>query len=171
MALVDDEIRSELPGLRRFALSLTRNASAADDLVQASLERAFVREATRNEGGNLRAWLFSILYRQFLDGQRGRRRFGRLLSALRAQAADRAAGTPEDVFFASTELRAFARLPQEQRAVLMLVAVEGLGYREAAEVLDVPIGTVMSRLSRARAALSKLNETAAVRPLRLVRRG
>jgi RNA polymerase sigma-70 factor (ECF subfamily) len=168
-ALSDEAIRAELPGLRRFALSLTRDANTADDLVQASLERAFVRQATRNEGGNLRAWLFSILYRQFLDGQRGRQRFGRLLRALRAQVADAAAGTPEEVFFASAELRAFARLPEEQRAVLMLVAVEGLGYREAAEVLDVPIGTVMSRLSRGRAALSKLNEAAPMRPLRLVR--
>jgi RNA polymerase sigma-70 factor (ECF subfamily) len=168
-SLVDDEIRTQLPGLRRFALSLTRDASAADDLVQASLERAFVREATRNEGSSLRAWLFSILYRQFLDGQRRRRRFGRLLDALRAQAAGSAAGTPEEVFFASAELRAFARLPEEQRAVLMLVAVEGLGYRDAAEVLDVPIGTVMSRLSRARAALSKLGEAAPARPLRLVK--
>lgn len=168
-ALRDDEIRAELPGLRRFALSLTRDTNAADDLVQASLERAFVREATRNEGGNLRAWLFSILFRQFLDGQRGRRRLARLLGALRVQTADSSAGTPEEAFFASVELRAFARLPEDQRAVLMLVAIEGLSYRDAADVLDVPIGTVMSRLSRARAALSKLSEAAPPRPLRLVK--
>jgi RNA polymerase sigma-70 factor, ECF subfamily len=172
MQLLDDETwREELPPLRRFALSLTREPAAADDLVQATFERALSRGEQRRHDGSLRAWLFSILYRRFLDSQRGRRRLRRFLAVLHLRVAESAAPSPEETFLASAELRVFAALPEQQRAILLLVGVEGLSYQEAADVLGVPIGTVMSRLSRARATLSRAASAEADPPraLRLVR--
>jgi RNA polymerase sigma factor (sigma-70 family) len=167
--LDDEALRTELPPLRRFALSLVRDPSAADDLVQATLERAISREALRREDGGLRAWLFSILYRQFLDRQRRARRFARFLDLLKLRVVEAAAPSAEESVIASRELAAFTRLSEGQRAVLLLVAVEGLSYQEASDVLGVPIGTVMSRLSRARGALAMLVDGEAPQALRLVR--
>ncbi|WP_044872946.1 sigma-70 family RNA polymerase sigma factor [Pseudomonas sp. LFM046] len=157
MNMIDDaELREMLQRLRRFALWLTRNASSADDLVQATLERALSRWGSKGDG-NLRAWLFAILYRQFLDGQRRARRHARLLEFFSGGRSEEAPSTEELVVNQST-LEAFGQLPAEQRALLLLVSVEGLSYKEAAETLGIPIGTVMSRLSRARKALRELAE-------------
>jgi RNA polymerase sigma-70 factor (ECF subfamily) len=154
--LTDERLRELLPRLRRFALSLTRHSSAADDLVQACLERALTHGAGRRADGDLRAWLFSILYRRFLDGQRRAKRHARLLSFFGGD--EPLAPSAEELAVAHSTLEGFNRLGAEQRALLLLVGVEGLSYREAAEALDVPIGTVMSRLSRARQALRELTE-------------
>jgi len=155
--LDDDALRELLPRLRRFALWLIRDAASADDLVQATLEKALSRWAGKRAGGELRAWLFSILYRQFLDGQRRQRRQAALLALLGRQ-PEQDSPPPEQGLQAHATLAAFEQLPAEQRALLILVGVEGLSYAEAACTLDMPIGTVMSRLSRARKALRALEE-------------
>lgn len=153
---LDEQLRELIPRLRRFALSLTRNPSSADDLVQASLERAITRWSDKRPEGDLRAWLFSILYRQFLDAHRRSRRYARMLEWFYRE--DDAQPSVERTVIAQSTLQAFDRLNTEQRALLLWVSVEGLSYKEIAGILDVPIGTVMSRLSRARQALRQLSD-------------
>ncbi|AZL68449.1 MULTISPECIES: sigma-70 family RNA polymerase sigma factor [Pseudomonas] len=157
--LDDHQWRELLQRLRRFALWLTREASSADDLVQATVERALSRRGQQREMDSLRPWLFTILYRLFLDGKRRERLHARWLAWFgRSQAEESLGGDTESIVLAQADLQAFARLSAEQRALLLLVSVEGLSYKEAAETLGIPIGTVMSRLSRARAALRELTE-------------
>jgi len=152
---IDEQLRALLPRLRRFARWLCRDGAAADDLVQATIERALSRWEDQREPDKLRAWLFAITYRQFLDGRRSAKRYARLLD--RARHGERVdVPSAEDSFVANATLAAFARLPEDQQDLLHWVTVEGLGYREIAEILEVPIGTVMSRLSRARQALRQL---------------
>ncbi len=153
---LDEPLRELIPRLRRFAVSLTRNASSADDLVQATLERAITRWADKRIEGDLRAWLFSILYRQFLDAHRRTRRYARMLEFFTGR--DDAQPSVERTVIAQATLQAFDQLNTEQRALLLWVSVEGLSYKEVAQILEVPIGTVMSRLSRARQALRQLSD-------------
>lgn len=153
---LDEALRELIPRLRRFAVSLTRNASSADDLVQSTLERAITRWADKRSDGDLRAWLFSILYRQFLDAHRRSRRYARMLEFFSGR--DDAQPSVERTVIAQSTLQAFDRLNTEQRALLLWVSVEGLSYKEVADILEVPIGTVMSRLSRARQALRQLSD-------------
>lgn len=156
---VDDQLRELLPRLRRFAVSLTRDSSSADDLVQASLEKALSAWTGRRPEGDLRAWLFSILYRQFVDNHRRSRRYSRMLELFTgAGGEDQYEPSVERTVVARTTLQAFERLNAEQRALLLWVSVEGLSYKEVAGILEVPVGTVMSRLSRARQALRQLSE-------------
>ena len=166
---LDDALREWLPRLRRFALWLTRETSSADDLVQATLERALSRWSSRREDASLRSWLFAILYRQFLDGRRRAQRHAWLLGRLRAEEEPQAPSAEREAM-AHSMLQAFGRLNAEQRSLLLWVTVEGLSYQEVAQILDVPIGTVMSHLSRARAALRRLGdgETTIV-PLRVLK--
>lgn len=156
MNALDDEIRQLLPRLRRFALSLTRDSSSADDLVQNCLERALSRWQHKRPEGDLRAWLFSILYRQFLDAYRRSRRYARMLEFFIGH--DQIQPSVERSVIAQTTLQAFEQLNAEQRALLYWVTIEGLSYKEVALILDVPMGTVMSRLSRARQALRQLSD-------------
>jgi len=145
-------IARELPRLRRFARAL-RNDGGADDLVQDCVERALRKIDLWQQGTNMRAWLFRILYNLHLSTMRSTARLPPTVSLddldLRASAG---AGQQ-----ATVELRELAEamhaLPAEQRDVVVLVALEGMRYDEAAEVLGVPLGTVRSRLSRARTAL------------------
>ena len=153
---LDEQLRELIPRLRRFALSLTRNSSSADDLVQSTLERAIVAWADKRIEGDLRAWLFSILYRQFLDAHRRNRRYARMLEFFTGR--DDVQPSVERTVLAQSTLQAFDQLNTEQRALLLWVSVEGLSYKEVAEIIKVPIGTVMSRLSRARQALSQLSD-------------
>ncbi|MDQ0703179.1 RNA polymerase sigma factor (sigma-70 family) [Pseudomonas sp. W3I7] len=153
---LDEPLRELIPRMRRFALSLTRNASSADDLVQSTLERAIISWADKRLEGDLRAWLFSILYRQFLDAHRRSRRYARMLEFFTGR--DDAQPSVERTVMAQSTLHAFDQLNTEQRALLLWVSVEGLSYKEVAEILAVPVGTVMSRLSRARQALRQLSE-------------
>ncbi|SDU90802.1 sigma-70 family RNA polymerase sigma factor [Pseudomonas mucidolens] len=153
---LDEQLRELIPRLRRFAISLTRNAASADDLVQACLERALVSWGDKQAQGDLRAWLFSILYRQFLDAHRRSRRYARMLDFFTGR--DDAQPSVERTVLAQSTLQAFDHLNTEQRALLLWVSVEGLSYKEVAHILDVPIGTVMSRLSRARQALRQLSD-------------
>lgn len=156
MNALDEQLRELIPRLRRFAVSLTHNSSSADDLVQASLERALSSWGDKRADGDVRAWLFAILYRQFVDAYRRSRRYARMLEFFTGR--DDAQPSVERTVIAQSTLQAFDRLPTEQRALLLMVSVEGLTYKEVAEVLDAPIGTVMSRLSRARQALRLLSD-------------
>jgi RNA polymerase sigma-70 factor, ECF subfamily len=147
-------IEAQIPGLRRFARALLRgDAESADDLVQDTLERALSRWHLRRAEGNLRGWLYTILYNRFLtDRYRTKRR------ALHDVLADETEmpgidGGQDSALEHRDLLRAFSALPEEQRSVLLLIGVEDLSYEEAARVLGVPIGTVMSRLSRGRERL------------------
>jgi RNA polymerase sigma-70 factor (ECF subfamily) len=155
-----------LPRLRRFARSLTGNRHDADDLVQATVERALER-GMPNEVDALR-WLFKVCKNIWIDELRAHA--VRANAALLPELAEEPTVSGESVALGELTLRevdrAMAALPVEQRTVLSLVAVEGLAYREAAEVLDVPIGTVMSRLARARAALAARFAVAETRPAR-----
>lgn len=150
--VTDEELSEILPRLRRFALSLTRDQNNADDLVQSCMERALTRAPSRRDDGDLRSWLFSIIYRQFLDSQRRSKRYGRILAFL-GGADEMFSSSAEDIALARAGLGELGKLPAEQQSLLMLVSVEGLSYKETADILEVPIGTVMSRLSRARKAL------------------
>jgi RNA polymerase sigma-70 factor (ECF subfamily) len=147
------ELVALLPRLRRYARVLTGDRFAADDLVQDTLERAWSRHRQWQRGSDLRAWLFSIMHNRRVDIARGERFFAPELSgdADRQVQADEAhtgdAIDPLDL------QRAYARLSPEHREVLLFVAVEQLSYADAAAAMGVPIGTVMSRLSRARARL------------------
>ncbi len=167
--LDDETLHALIPRLRRFARSLASDAAAADDLVQAALERALTRGADLRDPAALQTWLFSVLYRIFVDERRRAARWKRIARLFSAE-DDASPPTPEQVFDARTSLAGFGGLTTEQRALLMLVSVEGLAYREAAEALGIPVGTVMSRLSRARQALRAMQEetppTSALKALR-----
>lgn len=152
-----DRIVALLPRLRRFALTLTRGEDDADDLVQACIERALARLDGWKADTRLDSWLFKIMQNLWIDQARARRTRG---AADDLDSADNIAGSDgRHVTGVRLELQAtltaVLRLPEEQRAVVGLVLIEGLAYREAAEVLDIPIGTVMSRLARARSALAR----------------
>jgi RNA polymerase sigma-70 factor, ECF subfamily len=148
MTAVRRGIEPLIPALRRFARALSRDAETADDLVQDTLVRA-LRAEHLFHGGDLRTWTFTIL----LNLDRNRRRSLSRRPVLAAiEDVDPAAEPGSDGTGRDIE-RGLALLPSEQREVLLLVALEGMSYREAADVQGVPIGTVMSRLSRARNTL------------------
>lgn len=149
-------IEKEIPRLRRFARFLAREADYADDLVQECLFRAVKNIDSWTPGTNLRAWLLVILKNVFRND---RRRAGRELTRDPQLETELAVAVPaaQDARIALLEVRdAFLKLNEEHREILSLVAIEGLKYEEASVVLDVPVGTIRSRLSRARAALRDL---------------
>lgn len=141
--------------MRRYALALARDDATADDLVQSALLRAIEKRETFEAGRPLKTWLLAILHNIFVSDYRRRAaERSRDLSFAELQIGE---GGPEQehaVYLRQIAIR-FAALPEEQRATLHLVAVEGLSYQEAAEALSVPVGTIMSRLSRGRSALRK----------------
>jgi RNA polymerase sigma-70 factor (ECF subfamily) len=152
-------LEAYIPGLRRFARALLRgDRERADDLVQDTLERALSSWRLRRAEGELRGWLYTILYNCFLsDRERRKRRSS--CDALTEIVEDELPGVEGGQHSALEYrdfLRAFATLPAGQRSVLLLIAVEDLSYEEAARVLAVPIGTIMSRLSRGRERLRRL---------------
>jgi RNA polymerase sigma-70 factor, ECF subfamily len=160
-------LEAQIPGLRRFARALVRgDRERADDLVQDSLERALSRWHLRRAEGDLRGWLFTILYNRFVSEQHRQRRRGvhnELTEAIEAELPQLKGGQDEAIEHRDL-LRAFAALPEEQRAVLLLVGIEDLSYEQAARVMGVPIGTVMSRLSRGRERLRQLMERGSEAP-------
>lgn len=152
---LQDQLGELLPRLRRFARSLAGDAADADDLVQTAVERALTRSAQWRPEQGAAPWVFGILRNAWVDELRSRQRRGRLFAAPEAA---------ETVGHASVEAHALGlsvdaamqRLPHEQRVVVALVLVEGLSYREAADALAIPVGTVTSRLARARLELQRL---------------
>jgi RNA polymerase sigma-70 factor (ECF subfamily) len=151
---VSDQLIAVLPRMRRFARGLTGSAVEADDLVQSACERALSRAHQFQEGTRFDSWMFRIVQTIWIDQLRSR-------DTRREDAEDAGVhvGTDEpgrriEARLALDEVRiALKQLPPEQRSALMLVTVDGLSYKEAAEVADVPVGTIMSRLARARVAL------------------
>lgn len=149
-------ILTELPRLRRYARALVGDRAAADDLVQDTLERAWTRIAQWRAGSDLRAWLFSIMHNLRVDQLR---RPGLAIRAIDdADFAVPARATQSDGLEVIDLEAALARLPEEQRAVLLLVALEELRYEDIAATLAIPVGTVMSRLSRGRERLRLILE-------------
>jgi RNA polymerase sigma-70 factor (ECF subfamily) len=154
-----DQLIAVLPRLRRFAAGLTRSASEADDLVQAACERALAREHQFQEGTRFDSWMFRIVQTIWIDQLRARD-----IRKEDGDIAEERLGSDEPVRRVEARLalsevrRAMSLLPPDQRATLMLVTVEGLSYKQAAEVTGVPVGTIMSRLARARIALQQLLE-------------
>lgn len=163
-------IEPNIPALRRYAHALLRHDDDADDLVQDCLERAISRWGQRRAEGDVRTWLFSILHNLAVSRLRQVKRRGPNVALDHAPPFALASPPAQDDAVRHGELlRALARLSEDQRAVLLLVSVEDLSYADAAKVLAVPVGTVMSRLSRARETLRNLMEGRAARPvLRLV---
>jgi RNA polymerase sigma factor (sigma-70 family) len=159
------DLIAQIPGLRRYARALMGNTWAADDLVQDTLERACSKWRLWAAGSDLRAWLFTLMHNLYAsDGRR----------VVRSQQA----GTRVDIHDVAHELvapdqatdlgldlqRCLLMLPEEQRTVLLLVSLEGMSYEDVARVTGIPIGTVMSRLSRARARLQSLMDAPALTP-------
>jgi RNA polymerase sigma factor (sigma-70 family) len=168
MADADALLEQQIPALRRYAYGLVRNAEAADDLVQDTLERALSRWVLRRGEGDLRAWLFAILHNRYVDQYRRTKRQGDSVdlddaSVPPSPPRQEAGLEMQDV------LAALDQLPAEQKSLLLLVGVEDLSYDEAARVAGVPIGTVMSRLARARQKLRSILETGRATLLRRVK--
>ncbi len=152
-------LEPQIPALRRYAFALARDHAAADDLVQDCLERAVSRWYLRGTDAQLRAWLFTILHNLFISAQRTRRR--RPLHDALDQVPDAAASiapTQECSLANRDMLERFGALSVDHQEVLLLVGVEGMAYASVARVLGVPVGTVMSRLSRAREQFRRLLE-------------
>lgn len=155
-----DDPRTELiqllPRLRSFARSLTGSVDFADDLVQTGIEKGLRNLASYTPGTRLDAWMFRILRNAWIDTLRARRDTAEFdLEAAETLAGDDGRQTTEARLHLAEVRRAIAALPEEQRVVLMLVCVDGMRYREVAEALGIPQGTVMSRLARARIALAE----------------
>ncbi len=156
-----DTIRNQmvalLPRLRRFALSLTCNSADADDLVQDTVERALVNLHRWERGTRLDSWMFRIAQNHFIDGMRARKRARAVVSESLDGAEnvsfDGARAAESRIAFTDM-CKALGELPEDQRSAVALVLIDGMSYRDAADVLGVPIGTLTSRLSRAREALA-----------------
>ena len=149
------QIVEQLPGLRRYARALTGDAWAADDLVQDTLERVCRKWLLWRGGSNLRAWLFTLMHNLYLNQRRGLVP----VQALDVDALAAIADAPDASHETAMDLdRCLQRLPADQRAVLLLVTLEDMAYADVARVLGIPEGTVMSRLSRARARMRELME-------------
>lgn len=149
----------QIPSLRRFARSLCRDAEKADDIVQECLVRAIGGLDGFTPGTNMTAWLFTILRNCFLNGVRRQRRERTVAGESDEASLERPCDASQPHVLALQQLWSDLHLlPDTMRECLMLVAVEGLSYEAAAEVLDVPVGTIRSRLSRARQMLLRMQE-------------
>jgi RNA polymerase sigma-70 factor (ECF subfamily) len=151
----EEDLVQLLPRLRRFAFALARDGTDADDLVQAAIERALKSRSQWQQGTRLDSWLYRILRNIWIDAGRSKSR--KMKVEVDAEAGESVGHDPRSAIDAAIDLRKIMRsmsqLPNEQREVVALILIEGLGYREAAELLDLPIGTVSSRLLRGRNAL------------------
>lgn len=158
-----DEVEACIPALRRYARALAHHRDVADDLVQDCLERAVRKRSLFRPVGPVRPWLFRILLNLYRNEQRRVRRQGVHLSIDAEESGP--FGVP-DGQQARLELagvaQALQRLPAEQREALMLVALEGMSYEEVSQILEIPMGTVMSRIARARQALRQATGAAPV---------
>jgi RNA polymerase sigma-70 factor (ECF subfamily) len=151
----EDELVALLPRLRRFAHGLSRTAADADDLTQATIERALRSKAQWQPGTRLDSWTYRIMRNLWIDTARSRSRKEKVEGP--PEEAEQLGEDPRESMDASVDLarmmKAMSRLPDEQREVVALILIEGFAYRDASEMLDLPIGTVSSRLVRGRMAL------------------
>ena len=151
---IRQQIAALLPRLRRFGRVLTRNVHDADDLVQVAVERALLHHAQWRPESRIESWLFGIMRNAWIDEVRARGRRDRLFAPEEA-GADVGDQAEEGRLGMMAVQQAMAELPEEQRLAIALVLIEGLSYKEAADVLDIPIGTLTSRLARGRDALQE----------------
>ena len=152
---IQEEIVQLLPRLRRFARNLARDPHDADDVVQVAVERALLRSEQWNPEARLDSWMFKIIRNAWIDEVRSRGRRGKVFLA--EEAGENVGTDSIDSEITSMSIKtAMARLPDDQRSAVSLVLIEGLPYKEAAEVLEIPIGTLTSRLARGREALQAL---------------
>lgn len=152
------QIEALIPRLRRYARAMVHDPIAADDLVQDCLARALGKIHLWEEGTDLRAWLFTILHNQRISLARQAARH-RDIVELQKRKPGAALSPDQMVRLELRDLeRAIAKLPEEQRSVILLVGLEGMGYEEAASVVDLPVGTVRSRVSRGRESLRMMTE-------------
>lgn len=154
----EQELRNHWPRLRRFAFALSGNAADADDLVQATVERALRSAAQWQAGTRFDSWMFRIARNLWIDTVRARSRHAARFvpEEVGADTGFDPRPATEAVIDLGRAMAALERLPPEQREVVALILIDGLGYRETAEALDLPIGTVSSRLVRGRGALLAL---------------
>ena len=154
----EDELAALLPRLRRFAHALSRNGTDADDLTQMTLERALRSRRQWQVGTRLDSWLYKVMRNLWIDTVRSRSRRDRVEAP--EEAAANLGEDPRQSIELSFNLKqimaAMERLPDEQREIVALILIEGFGYRETAEMLGLPIGTVSSRLVRGRMALVQM---------------
>ncbi len=156
MSDFDRLLEEQIPRLRRYARALTRNTEQADDLVQDTLVRALVKQNFWQAGTNLRAWLFTLMHNQNVNNVRRGIRQAQMID-IETTTNTLAATTDPTASRQLYELdRALDRLPPEQRQTILLVGLEEFSYKEAAVILDTPVGTVRSRLSRGRDTLRRL---------------
>ena len=160
---MSQEIRGEIaalvPRLRRFAYAICGNREEGDDLVQTACVKALSRLEQYQPGTRLDSWMFRIIQTTFIDATRRRKRRGEQSDPEvleRISDGGRGADQNEHRLLLARVREAIAALPEEQRAVIALVAIEGYSYKEAAAALEAPVGTIMSRLNRARARLLPL---------------
>jgi RNA polymerase sigma-70 factor (ECF subfamily) len=150
-----EDLTALLPRLRRFARGLTRDAADADDLCQQTVERALKSRQQWQEGTRLDAWIYRIMRNQWIDETRSRSRRAQTFVHEDEGAHLGALGDTETVVELGNVGRALGQLPADQREAVMLVLVEGFAYKEAAEIIGVPQGTLTSRLGRGREALMR----------------
>jgi RNA polymerase sigma-70 factor (ECF subfamily) len=149
-------IEAEIPRLRRYARALTRTADAADDLVQDCLVRALAKRHLWQKGTNLQAWLFTILHNQYVNAVRKGIRQGVPAEIQGTETwLSQPASQPGRLELRDLDC-ALAKLPDEQRTVILMVGLEGMRYDAVAEIMGIPVGTVRSRISRGREALRHL---------------
>lgn len=149
----EDNLKLQIPRLRRYACALLQDVSSADDLVQDCLERAWDKRDSWIEGSNLRAWLFTIMHNLFINGVRR----NKLQQSYLELANNPSLSTDTEQNFVLHDLEScLAKLKPEFREVVLLAGLECLSYKEISEVTGVPMGTVMSRLSRGREELRQL---------------
>jgi len=160
-------IIEHIPRLRRYARALVGDRYIADDLVQDTLERAWNKFDLWREGSDLRAWLFTIMHNVFVN--QARRRRLEIEQAMNALPTAAARATPREQLEPEDVDRALRTLSPEQREVVLLIAVEQLTYEEVGRALGIPLGTVMSRLSRGRERMRQLLSDPATVPLKVVK--
>lgn len=157
----EDELLEHLPRLRRFAHALARSAADADDLLQASVERALVKRGQWEPGTRLDSWMYRLMRNLWIDTVRAETRRGETFVPPEAGDAIGATGGQEMAVELGQVTRALRALPPEQREAVALVVIEGFAYKDAAAILDIPMGTLTSRLVRGREALmARLGEAA-----------
>jgi RNA polymerase sigma-70 factor, ECF subfamily len=156
MPMVRDEIVALVPRLRRFCMALTRSADGGDDLAQSTIERALSRIDQWQPGTRLDSWMFRIAQNIFIDEVRASKRRGTTVDvdALEMVVGDDGRRITEGRSDVARARAAIEALPDDQRSLIALVVIDGQSYKEAAAILDIPIGTVMSRIARARQSIA-----------------